>query len=342
MKRPGTLVLAIGLAALIVQPGRHAVAQTHDAAAGETLFQEGRRLMRNREFGPACAKLEESYRLDPATGTLLNLAECEEQLGRTATAWQHWRTAADQMPSGDKRRSTAIGRAAGLEKNLARLTITLPPSAPPNAVVKRDGVALGAASLGLALPVDPGNHMLVVIAPGREKREVEVSLRAREQRAVVIEVGAASEPAPSAAIAKPSNPSPAPDPKSGPVETALRIAPTSEPSTPTFGYALLGAGALGLGAGVFFMTQAMAARLDASAVCPDVGGAHRCLSSAGPALERDKRNSLLADISTGAGLVAVGAGLYVVFKPRRIESSATTASFVPLSGGGELRVRGSF
>src|SRR5688572_7792688 len=153
------LVLAVVLA---LQHG--AQAQVRDAAAGEALFQEGRRLMKAGDFAAACPKLEESLRLDPALGTLVNLASCEEQQGRTATAWQHWRSAIEQLPSSDKRRSTAQARAAALEKVLARLTITLAPGAPAEAEVKRDGVRLGRASLGLALPVDPGHHVVVVTA----------------------------------------------------------------------------------------------------------------------------------------------------------------------------------
>src|SRR5687767_11843809 len=70
-----------------------------DAAASEALFREGRRLMKAGDYEGACPKLEESLRLDPALGTLFNLASCEEQLGRWATAWQHWRQAADQLPT---------------------------------------------------------------------------------------------------------------------------------------------------------------------------------------------------------------------------------------------------
>src|SRR5687767_13693349 len=138
------------LAAVVALEDR-AQAQARDAAAGEALFQEGRGLMKAGDFAAACPKLEESHRLDPALGTLVNLASCEEQQGRTATAWQHWRMAMEQLPASDKRRSTAQARAAALEKLLARLTITLGAEVSSEAEVKRDGVRLGRASLGLPL-----------------------------------------------------------------------------------------------------------------------------------------------------------------------------------------------
>src|SRR6185436_15146558 len=149
------------ITAVLGLPSR-AGAQARDAAAGEALFQEGRRLMKAGDFTAACPKLEESLRLDPALGTLVNLASCEEQVGHTATAWQHWRAAADQLPSSDKRRATAVARAGALEKVLPRLTIALGADVSPDAEVKRDGVRLGRASLGLPLPVDPGRHIVIV------------------------------------------------------------------------------------------------------------------------------------------------------------------------------------
>ena len=80
--------LATVAASLCLLAGRSAGAEPRDPAAAEWLFREGRALMKKGDFAPACAKLAESQRLDPAVGTLMNLAECEERIGRTASAWQ--------------------------------------------------------------------------------------------------------------------------------------------------------------------------------------------------------------------------------------------------------------
>src|ERR1019366_2385006 len=58
-----------------------------DRSVATQLFEEGRALLRQGNVAAACPKLEESERIDPGGGTLLNVALCPEQLGRKATAW---------------------------------------------------------------------------------------------------------------------------------------------------------------------------------------------------------------------------------------------------------------
>ena len=78
-------------------------AQVVDAAAADALFQKGREAADKGDFATAAAKFAESQRLDPAPGTLLNLADCEEHLGQTASAWEHYKRAAETMNAGDDR-----------------------------------------------------------------------------------------------------------------------------------------------------------------------------------------------------------------------------------------------
>src|SRR5512143_2077883 len=57
-------------------------------------FEDGRTLLDAGKPGEACAKFEESIKLDPdAPGTMLNLGLCNELLGRTATALRWFRKA---------------------------------------------------------------------------------------------------------------------------------------------------------------------------------------------------------------------------------------------------------
>ena len=56
-------------------------------AMAEALFKEGKKLLAEQKVPEACRKFESSYRIDPAPGTLINLALCHEQEGKLATAW---------------------------------------------------------------------------------------------------------------------------------------------------------------------------------------------------------------------------------------------------------------
>jgi serine/threonine-protein kinase len=154
-------------------------ADSQDKVAAESLFDEGRRLLAAGKFAEACPKFAESQRLDPALGTMLNLADCYEKNGQTATAWQQFREAtADAARQGDeRRRSVADKRAKALEAKLAKLTIQVPPANEVNGLeVRRDGVVLGRAAWGLATPIDPGKHVVEATAPGKKTWSASVTI----------------------------------------------------------------------------------------------------------------------------------------------------------------------
>jgi hypothetical protein len=143
-----------------------AQARTEDRVAAESLFSDARHLMQAGDYARACPKLEASRRLEPGLGTTLNLGDCYEKLGRTASAWAEFKSAvAEAQKMGDTlRKATALERAAALEPRLSRLQINV---ADPSVSVYRNGEALSAAVLGSAIAVDPGTYQLEARAPGK-------------------------------------------------------------------------------------------------------------------------------------------------------------------------------
>jgi hypothetical protein len=171
-ERPTKLLFSLVMAASLALP-TGALAQTSDiTATAEQLFEEGRSLMDKGRFGEACPKLAESHRLDPAVGTLLNLAECYEKQGRTASAWATYleaetlATRLNQAP----RATFAAQRARQLVVTLPRLAIRVTETrSEGNAVtvtVRRDGEALARPAWSTLVPVDPGEHRIEASAPG--------------------------------------------------------------------------------------------------------------------------------------------------------------------------------
>ena len=150
--------------------------------AAESLFAEGRQLLQAGDYEAACAKLEASRRLEPALGTSLNLADCYEKLGRTASAWAEFKSAAaEAQKSGDAlRKGAALQRADALEPRLCRVRVTLDE---PSVAVLQNNEPLSPAVIGSAIPVDPGVHRFEANAPG--KIAWSQSFEVREPGAVV-------------------------------------------------------------------------------------------------------------------------------------------------------------
>jgi hypothetical protein len=144
-------------------------AQAEDQAAARALFAEGRALMKAGQYADACPKLEAARRLFTSAGILLNLADCHEKIGRTASAWTEFGEAAAvaKRTDRDDDAEEATRRQAALEPSLPRLTIRVA-HAVPGLGVKRDGAPIASAAWGAALPVDPGAHEIRAEAAGFE------------------------------------------------------------------------------------------------------------------------------------------------------------------------------
>lgn len=152
-------------------------------AAATVLFDEGVKLMDAGRAKEACPKLERSQALAPSGGTLQVLAECYEKTGRIATAWLTFREVAARAASAGKRdaEASALERASRLEGQLPRLTITVPPATKTSGLeVKRDGIVLKDAELGVPVPADPGPHEISATAPHMKPFTKTVTMRAKE------------------------------------------------------------------------------------------------------------------------------------------------------------------
>jgi hypothetical protein len=99
-------------------------------------------------------------------------AICHESEGRTASAWAEFGEALTlALKDGRVDRATvAREHGARLEPNLSRLTVRVPTSVSVLAglQISQDGTELGRPTWGMALPVDPGEHQIVVKAPGKK------------------------------------------------------------------------------------------------------------------------------------------------------------------------------
>jgi hypothetical protein len=316
-------------------------ARAGDVAAAEALFREGRALMEEGKYAQACPKLAESHEQDPGTGTLLALAMCRERAGQLASAWASYGQVASHSKRDGRtdREQAARERMQALEPRLSRLTITLDPetAALPGVTVKRDGAPVGSGAWGAAMPLDPGEHLIEVAAPGRKTWSAKVSIAAeRDAQTVRVPQLAVLEQAPAEASKTPLGQTAqqagvAPDPSDGP---PLR----------TIGLIVGGAGVVAFGIGGVFALQAKNANeeskeddhCNAENQCDAVGGSRR---------DDAESAAAIATVSLIAGgvLAAAGVTLFLVGAPSR-EASSTSIQALPLVGRGDagLALRGRF
>lgn len=282
---------------------RYAFAQS--AAAAEALFQEGQAALERSDFETACPKLRESDRLDPANGTKLNLADCEEKRGHLASAWELYKKLADTLPAGDERLGYSQQRAQALASRVPHLTFKLAPGAPPETQVSLGTVVFGSASFGTALPVDPGAHQIVVSA-GANKRTYQLNLAEAENTTLEISpLADAAAPAPAA------TPVPTVPPPSPPAPVKDRGKPLN---TRTLGFVLGGVGVVGLGVGAITGIIGLNHQATGDENCSDV---RRVCNQLG-ADENDKARAMRPVSMAGfaIGIVSVGVGAYFVLTSR--------------------------
>ncbi|HET9955400.1 MAG TPA: tetratricopeptide repeat protein [Polyangiaceae bacterium] len=231
-----------------------------DRGAAVVLFDQAQALIESGKFSEACPKFAESYRLDPQLGVLLHLAECYERTGRFASAWVAFRDAIELAERrSDGRAAAAREHASALEPKLSHLSVVVPSAALVDGLkVQRDGIELSPALWGSPLPVDPGEHVIEVSAPGKQSFRSTVSVKDPG------EVASVNVPVLSDLASKNEAP------------TALDVNVASPPrssflSPPTRTW--LGIGALGLGAtsaivGIVFHAQRASKIDDRDAICP--------------------------------------------------------------------------
>jgi hypothetical protein len=318
------LVPPIALGCVLVAANARAAGV--DPVTAEALFLEGRRAADAGNYEIACANFEESERLDPASGTLLNLADCEEKRGQLARAWQHFRQLFDELPPSDVRRNIADGRARSLEGRTPKLVVTLTSAGP--ASVKRDDTVLGPASLGARQPVDPGHHVIVVASAGRRDERYEVDIGEGEVKELSVTTGdllpgGASGRALSLASAG-SVASPGADPSS----QGLPVAHDGRTQR-TAAFVLGGLGIASFVTGAAFGVAALSQLSSANADC--VGSV--CSSQNGINQFHGAQSfALVADVTMGVGIVCIGTAVVLAWTAHRDPRSAAASLPMWLSG----------
>jgi len=330
--RGGTtrVVGLVALAVVAVSPARAAEPTAGERAIAESLYDRARRQMDEGQVTAACDSFAESQRLDPGTGTLLNLASCHEAAGKLATAWVEFREAVAALRH-DKRTDRlryALDHVAAIEPRLAYVTISVPEFAQGHApVISLDGRVLGPAAWGVEVPIDAGWHEAVAhfdaggpwratikVRDGQRRRlDVPTQVEMAGVRIVDADDGLPISSAPPAArfsLPPPNDP------------PALRAETDSPPRrSRVAGLVAGGAGVLALGVGAYAGWRARDLWHQRNQACP----MEACTADGVRMGSRAQSASTVATWTVVGGVVALGAAALLLLWPASPGPSGKTA-----------------
>jgi hypothetical protein len=332
--------LAFAVGALMAMQGTSSLAQSSsgDKVTAEALFEQGRRLVAAGKYAEACPSFADSQRLDPSPGTLLNLANCYEKLGRTATAWATYKEAASAANAAGRPDyvSTAERHADALSPKLAHLVTTV--SRPVDGEhVRRDGVEVAGSAWGVPLPVDTGTHLVEASAPGYKPWSTTVEVTQDGSN------GSVAVPALEALPPSTASASPAPPPPPPAVTQSAPPPPEAPPSGGStqriIGVVVTGVGITGLAASGAFAILAKSTYNQSVGNC-ESSNANLCTPTGVSQRNTAMTEGNVASVALGVGAAALVAGAITWLTAPSGSSSrnGTTGILVaPWPGGIEMQ-----
>ncbi len=279
-----------------------------DRTKARTAFQAGLALETANDWAKALEKFQEAAAVKATPQILFHQGRCLEHLGRWTEAVGMYRMAVDKSdePKLEDVRKQADEARTTLEARLPKLTIRLPEDA-AGATVSLDGVALGSASLGSPMSVDPGTHRVATRPAGHHEPIVqEVTIAEGERKDVTVNVKA-----PVAA--------PAPAPQRAPAADTGAEKPWIGIPKRT-GYIILGASAASVVAGGVFYYLRQGTINDLENACL----ASHCPAASESTSNRGKVYTTLGNVFFLAGLAGSAFGTFVIIKGQ--PAPAATAS----------------
>lgn len=257
-----------------------------------------------------------------------------------------------------------------VEPKIAKLTIQVTGAeGASDLAVSVDNNPIPSVMIGIAQPVDPGEHKITAVATGKRAQPQTVTLKEGERSALTLKLeldpnaippaptgaaatsgaaaGAAAPPADTAGVAPTGGAAPPVDQGTSSGSSGMKIA----------GWSAIGVGAVGLGLGTVFILQAGSKRSDADELfeaCPASASGRVCSAETRGqigSLDSDADSAqTLSIVSFAVGGVAAATGVVLLVMAGNGSSSAKasapqTASaprWMPLIGPNYAGVAGSF
>lgn len=315
-------MLALGLS-LSGSPG---LAQTaEELAAARQTFNEGKDLEKRSAWAEALEKFKKVAGVKMTPQVRFHVALCEENLGNFASALKGFQLAAEEArlagSTAAEVAEKAPPRAEALRKRVGSLKIELTGKVLTSTALL-DGATLPDGSLGIEIPVNPGEHVVEIYdASGKSTFRKEITIREQSAEQIRIEVNDAAPLPPPPKIIIIAAPPP-PSPSRAPVFVAGGV-----------GLAfLLGSGAL------FTLEQIGIYQIRLTCNPPD----KNCSPFYKEEAARGQLYLTLSGVFLGVGLagMATASVLWVTLTPKKSAAPKAAVSIGPAGPG--IAIRGVF
>lgn len=352
MIAPMRLHLAVSVlaftAATTTLASRDALAQPDASSSGvkmaQDLVEEGRALGQQKKWGEALERFQRaaslSRKLTPQLAFYIGFAE--SRVGKLVAADVDLRRAIDlaRDANNDQVAKAAQAELPAVEARTPALTLTINGAAPPTSL-QIDGAALGLAAIGNAVPLDPGDHTVVIQFAGGPVRK-QITLVERQRLAVAIDA-----PIGTGVVPTPQTPVPTPVVSSVPT-TAPVVPPPAEPSDGSgrrlTSLVIVGVGGAALVTSGIFYLLARSALSPVTTACPSNPCGRADLQSDYNDAKTKQTISIVLG-AVGAGAVATGLIFYATGHSTDTHAAASaSAQFAPwvAPGGGGAVLSGRF
>ena len=308
---------------------------TAQSAAADALFRDGVAAAKAGNYAAAIQKLQASYELDPARGTLYALALAEEKAGRFASANGHYSELLDAARRvGDTERvSLAEAKLKALKGRVPHLSVRVPSG--ENVSVTLDGNKLPAGAFGAALPLDPGEHEIA--ATRGDGAEFKHKITVTEGQSVSVDIKFSSSQK-TANTAPPATTTTPPSAASPPPGGDRAPGATETTGLQTAGWVLAATGVVAGGVGGFFWLRSGSIFDELEDECP--GG--QCASDPKDKADEGRTAQTIAQIGFIVGGLAVATGLTLVLVGGSSASAADDGFVGAYAGLGHFGLRGAF
>lgn len=200
-------LLAVAALAFVTL-GVPTAALADDTAAADALFNEGKALQDKGQMAEACPKFEASFELSKTLGTLMNVADCREQVGDLLVALDAWdRAIVLAQETNDERIEYAKKRRGELEPRVPSIGLDVNQGA-EKLSIRVDGKDLPEAKWGFPVHVN-AHPVKVEVLRGEEVLDTQtIEAAAGETKRLSLDLAAIAKahPAKAKVVVEPANP----------------------------------------------------------------------------------------------------------------------------------------